>query len=297
MIRIERTTVPCPAILRHGRESEAEASTAVHKRPRRRRSKRPGSKAYAHPEVRAALQLLFHCKCAYCESRYVAMTPEDVDHWRPKGRIRNAEGVVVSRTGYYWLVSEWSNLFPSCPKCNRRLNHEVIGSRARRTAGKFDHFPLADERNRARRPGDELKEEQPLLLNPCADKPDDELEFVLDDGEAGYDQLGLLRPKRNASNEESIKGSTSIEAFVLNRRPLVEDRRERALLILDRLRRLLKAVRTLDKQRDPVEESDWSSVLAEMIELKRFLHPNAPFRLLATQLIKPFIDALTAKQA
>ncbi|ACT92182.1 hypothetical protein [Dyadobacter fermentans] len=54
-------------------------------------------------------------KCAYCERFYKL----DVEHFRPKGEIRDENNALTSNIGYYWLGYEWSNLLPSCISCNR----------------------------------------------------------------------------------------------------------------------------------------------------------------------------------
>jgi hypothetical protein len=54
-------------------------------------------------------------KCAYCERFYKL----DVEHYRPKGEIRDEDNALLRAVGYYWLGYEWSNLLPSCISCNR----------------------------------------------------------------------------------------------------------------------------------------------------------------------------------
>ncbi|MDB4925934.1 hypothetical protein [Mucilaginibacter sp.] len=54
-------------------------------------------------------------KCAYCERFYKL----DVEHFRPKGEIRDEDNGLLRAVGYYWLGYEWSNLLPSCISCNR----------------------------------------------------------------------------------------------------------------------------------------------------------------------------------
>lgn len=112
---------------------------------------------------------LFNDKCAYCESVISNTQPGDVEHYRPKGRLRDLDGKIVriildgnecDHPGYWWLCYEWMNLLPSCIDCNRRRRH---GDEAQ-PAGKADLFPIAGKR--AGRPTDPLDDEQPLLLNP-----------------------------------------------------------------------------------------------------------------------------------
>lgn len=78
-------------------------------------------------EVRYALRVLYHNKCAYCES---ISFKADVEHYRPKKRVTRPNG---NSTGYYWLCYEWSNLLPACFECNSR-------------SGKWNKFPISGTR-------------------------------------------------------------------------------------------------------------------------------------------------------
>lgn len=61
-------------------------------------------KAYKDAAVKAALESLFHGKCAYCESRYAAIQPVDIEHWRPKKEVLIGEDGSTKRHGYYCLA-------------------------------------------------------------------------------------------------------------------------------------------------------------------------------------------------
>ena len=54
---------------------------------------------YKENAVRAALEKLFHNKCAYCESHGMAGYPWDVEHYRPKGKVAYEDD---AHPGYYW---------------------------------------------------------------------------------------------------------------------------------------------------------------------------------------------------
>ena len=129
-------------------------------------------------------------KCAYCESLVELSQPGDVEHYRPKGRIRDEKGKVVKvkfnddeveHPGYWWLAYDWPNLLPSCTDCNRRRRHTLEGV----AAGKGDYFAVRGQR--AALPSDDLCQEQALLLDPSvADfDPHEHFEFLQD---------GTLRP-------------------------------------------------------------------------------------------------------
>lgn len=107
---------------------------------------------------RALFEKYFHQKCWYTESRNPG-TDEDVDHFRPKGRIAEDH----THGGYYWIALTWTNFRLSCHRANRLRENPASGD----THGKGDHFPLFDPARRARVPADSLDEERPLLLDPC----------------------------------------------------------------------------------------------------------------------------------
>lgn len=71
------------------------------------------------------LHKYYHYKCAYCER----VGQHDIEHYRPKRKVSED----LSHTGYYWLAYEWSNLIPSCVKCNRdggkHNKFDILGTR------------------------------------------------------------------------------------------------------------------------------------------------------------------------
>ena len=154
----------------------------------------------------------FHNKCGYCEAPVVdgVIRNPDVDHYRPargvteypsRQAVRNRRG--RPHPGYYWLAYEWTNLLPSCPSCNRPGNVGGI-------VGKWDFFPIAGVR--AFRPVADIdKSEEPVLLNPWRDDPNDHLEFDID--------LGVLAGKTS-------RGIETVKILDLNRDGLTTARQE-----------------------------------------------------------------------
>jgi hypothetical protein len=144
-----------------------------------------------------------HGKCAYCETSLTQFVG-DAEHYRPKGRVSvkqnekmikinvcvDDSGQEVIHPGYFWLAYDWQNLLPSCERCNKG-------------EGKLDQFPVSAKHAFGKklkradlqalkqvpykstvRPGwyylrskdlDAL--EQPLLLHPYFDDPDQHLRF------------------------------------------------------------------------------------------------------------------------
>ncbi|RYF26667.1 MAG: hypothetical protein EOO42_00845 [Flavobacteriales bacterium] len=113
------------------------------------------AKIYGNKEVLETLNVYYHNKCAYCEQKqkvYVA-------HYRPKSK-------------YPWLSLEWSNLLPICKDCNSSLSNKFdIGGRAiRLTSSLFnDDILLANS--------EILLQEEPLLLHPEVDSPENHIYF------------------------------------------------------------------------------------------------------------------------
>ena len=116
---------------------------------------------YADDWVKAALEELFHRKCAYCEAPIGAEADWNVEHFRPKGRVAERHG----HPGYYWLAYEWLNLYPVCEHCNQRRKDRPLWGDLQfaEAGGKQDQFPLEDEATRAMAPGDAFICNDPYL--------------------------------------------------------------------------------------------------------------------------------------
>jgi uncharacterized protein (TIGR02646 family) len=147
---------------------------------------------YAAPGVVRALTGMFNGKCAWCET-LVRPGELNVDHFRPREGALGLDGS-YDRAHYHWLAYDWENLYLACPDCLT-----LRGSR----------FPVKGRRARPGTTGEALDRERPLLLDPCRDEPDDHL--VFDDGGDVY--------------AETEQGRHTIEAFNLNREPLLQARK------------------------------------------------------------------------
>jgi hypothetical protein len=115
-------------------------------------------------KLRKALGDFLDGKCWYCESR-LKRCPTPIDHYRPKNSVKEDP----NHGGYWWLAYSWDNYRFACPHCNSYGTAESRGV----AGGKADHFPLWDNRKRARGPRasnavpDPLDAEQPLILDPA----------------------------------------------------------------------------------------------------------------------------------
>lgn len=237
-------------------------------------------KAYKNAAVKRVLHRLFRGKCAYCETRYVAAQPMDVEHFRPKKKVEKWQGL-PPRRGYYWLGADWENLLPSCIDCNRRRTHfdedddspgEVLGKRA--------IFPVADEHKRWASHDQDPVEEQPLLLNPCDDHPEELLRFTREGivkAASGLDDLGRKRVE------------ASIEIYGLNRPGLVLERLAWIRLLEHKMEIVERVVVLIDELEDDVHavELDLAEDLLQFLltDLRACEDPDRPYSLAARHVI------------
>jgi uncharacterized protein (TIGR02646 family) len=240
MIRVDKPASAIPAEFLEASRRETQAVLA-HFGARRRGAKAFKFAAYRHKKLKEALEKLFHGKCAYCEWRYGGGSYFEVEHYRPKSH-------------YYWLAAEWSNLLPSCKKCNN---------------GKLSKFPLADEKKRARRKGEERRE-RPLLLNPSDGRTDPARHLAFSPGD------GAIRPAPLAGSRPSPFGETSIQVYRLARAELARERIEWDLRVQDKIRICRLTARTGDRKE---KERAYQ-------ELKQVLEPHQPFRALTLTILR-----------
>lgn len=190
-------------------------------------------KVYRDRSVRDALEKLFQMKCAYCETSIGASDESEIEHWRPKGAVKEDDGR-RSFPAYYWRAATWQNLLLSCLKCNRprkyRLESGEEDEERWESSGKGMLFPLAKGSTRAKSQEGE-KNERPLLLDPCRDDPEKYLEVVLFD-DADPRRKASMRPKADGGRTRE-RAERSIDVYSLNRSLLLR-RRRRELTILQR---------------------------------------------------------------
>ncbi|MFO2234298.1 TIGR02646 family protein [Pseudomonas aeruginosa] len=131
--------------------------------------------------------------CCYCES-YAHTGHGVIERFRPRTGTR-AEG------HYRHLQNDWRNLYWACPVCNRY---------------KSNRFPLLGDACPDMPYLYTVEKELPALLDPCRDDPDEHLRF---------DVSGKVIPL-------SARGESTIELLDLNRRQLLQTRREQAVLLM-----------------------------------------------------------------
>jgi 5-methylcytosine-specific restriction endonuclease McrA len=206
MIHVERKNTPpglnSPPVQRARKEAEVFFSVPHEDRKQKSFKFFPITRL---PNFRESLDETFSGKCAFCESRITETDYTDMDRFRPTYKAIGLDGE-PSPQHYWWLAYEWTNIYMACFVCNK-----LKGSR----------FPVGGARAEERTYGEKLLDEQPLLLDPCADYPEEELLF---------DEMGMVA-------SDTKRGRMTIEVFGLNRRPLVEARK----VMLEALRELWDA--------------------------------------------------------
>ena len=268
MIRVERCQ--CPPSLdgpssRGGKERERAEAHFTDPATRGQAFK---FRAYKGEDVREALERMFGLKCAYCESIYAATAPMTVEHYRPKGGYDLPNGE-RQESGYYWLGSAWTNLLPSCTDCNTERGHDYDGTLIK--TGKANRFPLVDEAKRVTGPEQENGEE-PLLLDPTVDRPENHLEFG---------DEGVVKATEGPRGEDD-RGRETIEVLGLRRPKLVRVREGHLKKVDGTLKRYRRAQSRLDRGLDEAEEE----LREAKEELDEFMEGSTPYAGMARQRIR-----------
>jgi uncharacterized protein (TIGR02646 family) len=244
-------------------------------------------RAYSRRPVKAALSELSCGKCAYCEARYDDTEPVDVEHFRPKGAIETPLG--RKRPGYWWLAAEWSNLLPSCIRCNR-CETVLLHDGTEVLIGKGNHFPLFDESLRAAEMGEEVRE-LPMLLNPCVDNPADYLQHLVDD-----DGRSILIPRESDENSTTyVRGRKSIDLYGLNRAALVSDRSDFVRWARETLARITRNVQRLNalQEHEVIRRQELLEIVGEdRAYLSELTSDRARYAGTIREIVYPALNAL-----
>ena len=190
MIRVTKPE-QAPAILRNRGQRTTEADRQAFEGGER--TFRFDNTVYGAKSVKNALIKAQHGKCAFCESQVRHIAHGDVEHYRPKGGVRQNGSDPLEQPGYFWLAYVWENLFFACQLCNQSFKKNL--------------FPLADPTKRARSHLDDLTAEEPLLIHPADDEPSasigfrEEMAFAIDDDPRARATIGALGLNREALAE------------------------------------------------------------------------------------------------
>lgn len=234
-------------------------------------------KFYNDKKVKDKLEEIF-VKCVYCESSYGAVYDGDVEHFRPKGRIKEKN---PSTPGYYWLANKWTNLYLACQHCNQRRRHILYGGTSEEGYGKLDQFPLAaggvhllaDDSNF------EQEENSRLLIDPCSDDPAKDLKYEATEA--------VVVPITE-------KGRTSIDVYVLQRPLLVRERKTLMLKLFKQIKCVSRELMRLNE--DPNNNEQRGNFEDELERLMDYAHQNEPYAGMCRFFIDEFLDDNGIKQ-
>ena len=258
---------------------ERNAAIAFFRRRANRQETFP-FKAYKEKPIVDALNEHFGYKCAYCESSYGPTAPVDIEHYRPKGEI--VEDNTRIRPGYYWLASDWENLLPACRDCNSPRKHKFRNTGVE-LRGKANAFPIANPRERAKKPGEEHLEQR-LLLHPYRDDPRKHLEYT-----AG----GIVRARTDKSGRASRKGRTSIRVYGLDRPLLTDARRKAAIETQGAIAKIRKLMLLLTQSRTRKARITAEELIqTEIADLKKKLARDEVYSGLRQQFAEDFLNSL-----
>lgn len=195
MIFVDRSEFLPPQILIRFQHEELERLSPLFSQQNNQRvQQRP--EFFNTPVLRNALLSsiteIFNGKCAYCERPAAT-----VDLFRPRWRASRLNNQTDS-DHYWWLASDWHNQYLCCHECNSR---------------KANLFPILGQAAKPLTFGSDLREEKPLLIDPCDDDPELHLRFLSD---------GTVIPL-------SDRGAFTIKIFQLNQPNLIRLREERAV--------------------------------------------------------------------
>jgi hypothetical protein len=282
MIRVTRLDELAPAAwVTRARDETAlaiqayKAALATYRKLKRQNKKLAFAfkyKVYGDDRLRQALNQVYGFKCAYCET-YFAGQPVAVEHYRPKGAVIEGKDRLP---GYYWLAAAWKNLLPSCTDCNSPRRQEMEDGK-KVVRGKGNRFPLAPGSRRAKAPGQEERE-NPLLLHPEIDTPEEHIEFATDRERAGIVRAALQ------GGQPSPKGVASIDVYALDRPQLTRARGDFALRLLAHLRNTRQT--EADHRARPGDAALKQRYDENLAELLTFLDPGQPYCAMARQIVR-----------
>lgn len=169
---------------------------------------------YSEP-VKEQLDNLYHGKCAYCESKLIALDTEElytIEHYRPK----------KGEPAYWWLGNEWTNLFPLCKRCNNAKGKEFpvrYGMKRVKTPPLLPDGTL--DRARCKAGESPLIDEQPEYLHPEVDAPS---KFF------GYTANGEMYAKEGLNNWDKSRASLMLRNALSE--PYIVEKRKRYLEVI-----------------------------------------------------------------
>jgi hypothetical protein len=173
------------------------------------------TESWGHPDIVQAMKKVVGNKCWYSEVHLDHHDP-NVDHFRPKGTIREVDSVSLtncgSSPGYWWLAFDHRNYRLAAIHANqRRVDDSTAG-------GKADYFPVRGARTPERTEWSNIVEDY-LPLDPCS-KTDVSLLWFDPDGVPG----SVNRPGKPLSEKDKERVRISIWLYHLDKEDIQKRR-------------------------------------------------------------------------
>ena len=197
MIRL-RNRPPAPSVLRSKRIARTKRRLAGKAGAGKELRSEDFDPHWLNENVRGTLWEHQHKKCCCCERKRELKRESDVEHFRPKARVAEDP----KHPGYWWLAYKWGNYLYACKPCNQ--------------AHKKNHFPLLRGGKRARRSGDSLSRELPVLINPIDEDPGHCVSYDWQESDG--------RLVKAVALDARGRGTGTIELMQLNRVEIMEQR-------------------------------------------------------------------------
>ena len=234
MIKIHRNKAPQNTVMDQNKETELKKI---------RSTKYKGEQLNIKPlwknkKIKDYLYKSQYGKCCYCE-QIRGEGETDVEHFRPKAKVTENK----KHTGYWWLAYEWDNLLIACKICNTQ---------------KGTRFPLRDENKRVFAEQDDIKTEEPFLINPLTENPEDFIEY--DIPKNNTQPLMIKAVGKNEKGDKTVNELTGI-----NSKTALLSRGYR-LKSYSRLYRIFSLLKNDIEKREKVYE-----------EIKKEVHSSNPF--------------------
>lgn len=228
------------------------------------------SSRYGHEDIREQLDYLYHGKCCYCESLIRPVSPEHVEHYRPKSKISEENSF-----GYYWLGNEWENLMIVCPACNGRKLTKFPVNNSRITVHPTDQASILDFDQIPLYSG-YLNKERPLIINPEYHYPEKLMHH-------NY-FCNLVPIKNNTLARITIKEvGLNNDSLILKKQKIVDD------IISDIEFQLIERYRDEDR----LSEAQFLRQLERIFDTIVYrLHPTEEYTMLGKDIIERFDEII-----
>ncbi|MBK9535585.1 MAG: TIGR02646 family protein [Flavobacteriales bacterium] len=190
--------------------------------------------------------------CAYCEAPLNEKTVH-IDLYRPV-KVEPNEQV---GDHYWWLLFDWQNMLPICNECSFAKGAQFP------IAGKRVPIKHADDQPR----GSALEKEEPYLLNPYEDDPEEYFD---------YSSNGMIKPRSTLGHMQKRRAEVTIETLDLNRKSAINRRSD----MVHRVRDLTKSL-VLKKKGEKLPRT-----VEEDHFLKGLIDPQSPMRNLSNHVLK-----------